>query len=139
MDVLDDLYHRTAFHISADKLILIIQSLTAKKQDEIEYFKDKIARYEQKRRKEEAAYQSLSPLRRLFTGRPPSHHQAVEYMVYVKEPFKKIEKVKREIQDLKRVLERIQQNPASREIVLSHRLIDELASWVESEEISNEY
>lgn len=71
-------------------------------------------------------YQSLSPIRKLFTGRPPSHHTAVEYMVYVKEPFKKIEVIKREIRELERVVKRIEEDPHSDEIILSNHLINQL-------------
>ncbi|MNT26023.1 hypothetical protein D3C72_1615740 [compost metagenome] len=137
MDVVDELYQRVAFQIPTNEFIHIIQSLVRKKQDDIEYIKNKIAQYEQKRRKEEAMYQSLSPIRKLFTGRPPSHHTAVEYMVYVKEPFKKIEVIKREIRELERVLGRIQDNPDSDEIMLPNQIINQLTQQ-EREDLLNE-
>ncbi|RUT35577.1 hypothetical protein EJP77_00705 [Paenibacillus zeisoli] len=135
MDVIDELYQRVAFQIPTEEFIHIIQLLVRKKQDDIDYIKNKIAQYEQKRRKEEAMYQSLSPIRKLFTGRPPSHHTAVEYMVYVKEPFKKIEVIKREIRELARVLKRIEDNPDSDEIMLSTHLINQLTQQEREDQI----
>ncbi|USB31800.1 hypothetical protein [Paenibacillus sp. YPG26] len=138
MDIVDEIYQRVAFRIPTHDFIHIIQSLVRRKQEDIEYIKAKIAQYEQKRRKQETLYQSLSPFRKLFTGRPPSHHTAVEYMVYVKEPFRKVEVIKKEIRQLERVLRQIHDHPDADEIILPGHIISQI-TMQRGEEPSDEH
>ncbi|MEC0128676.1 hypothetical protein [Paenibacillus pabuli] len=107
MLVIDEVYHHTALQISSSDLLYLIQQLKVKKENEIETLKHKIEQFEQKKRAEEVAYQSLSTVRKWFAGRPASHHQAVEYMVQVKERFRKMEQIRRRIRELDRIAERI--------------------------------
>lgn len=72
MLVIDEVYHHTALQISSSDLLYLIERLKVKKENEIQTLKQKIEQFEQKRRAEEVAYQSLSPVRKWFAGRPAS-------------------------------------------------------------------
>ena len=52
-----------------------------------------IEQYEKRRAQQQAAYHKMSPIRKLFSGKAPDHHVAVEYMVYVRQPMKEIAKL----------------------------------------------
>jgi acetate kinase len=137
MLVIDEVYHHTALQISSSDLLYLIERLKVKKENEIETLKQKIEQFDQKRRAEEVAYQSLSPVRKWFAGRPASHHQAVEYMVQVKERFRKMEQIRRRIRDLDLIMERIQiadQNQQE-EVELSPETIREIRQLSETEDV----
>ncbi|WP_138493593.1 hypothetical protein [Paenibacillus pinistramenti] len=134
MVIVDEVYQNVIFDLPDSELVRLVERLIIVKEEDIEGLKEKINQYEQKRRKEKALYQSMSPLRRLFTGRPASHHQAVEYMVHVKERFKKIDTIKSSIRVLERVLEQMSRPDREVEqISLSPELIRELRLLRESE------
>jgi DNA primase large subunit len=57
-----------------------------------------IERYERRRMKEVQAFEAMSNFRRMFTGKKPDHHLAVEYIHYVKKPKEQIRQLKAEIQ-----------------------------------------
>ncbi|MDT0121534.1 hypothetical protein Q9R46_02690 [Paenibacillus sp. RRE4] len=137
MLVIDEVYHHTALQISSSDLLYLIERLKVKKENEIETLKQKIEQFEQKRRAEEVAYQSLSPVRKWFAGRPASHHQAVEYMVQVKERFRKMEQIRRRIRDLDLIMERIQiaTHNQQEEIELSPETIREIRQLSETEDV----
>lgn len=137
MLVIDEVYHHTALQISSSDLLYLIERLKVKKENEIETLKQKIEQFEQKRRAEEVAYQSLSPVRKWFAGRPASHHQAVEYMVQVKERFRKMEQIRRRIRDLDLIVERIQiaEQKRQEEIKLSPETIREIRQLSETEDV----
>ncbi|KAA8783523.1 hypothetical protein EC604_06650 [Paenibacillus amylolyticus] len=137
MLVIDEVYHHTALQISSSDLLYLIERLKVKKENEIETLKQKIEQFEQKRRAEEVAYQSLSPVRKWFAGRPASHHQAVEYMVQVKERFRKMEQIRRRIRDLDLIMGRIQLASHNRqeEIELSPETIREIRQLSETEDV----
>ena len=137
MLVIDEVYHHTALQISSSDLLYLIERLKVKKENEIEMLKQKIEQFEQKRRAEEVAYQSLSPVRKWFAGRPASHHQAVEYMVQVKERFRKMEQIRRRIRDLDLIIEHIQiaHHNQQEEIVLSPETIREIRQLSETEDV----
>ncbi|WP_366289993.1 hypothetical protein [Paenibacillus sp. AN1007] len=137
MLVIDEVYHHTALQISSSDLLYLIERLKVKKENEIEMLKQKIEQFEQKRRAEEVAYQSLSPVRKWFAGRPASHHQAVEYMVQVKERFRKMEQIRRRIRDLDLIIEHIQiaDHNQQEEIVLSPETIREIRQLSETEDV----
>ncbi|KOP74798.1 hypothetical protein AMS61_10795 [Bacillus sp. FJAT-21351] len=127
MVIVDELYHNVVITLPQLKLIEFIMKLKEAKAQEIEDIKTKISKYEEKKRAEEAWYQSLSPFRKFFTGRPLSQHQAVEYMVYVKERFKKIDHLKAQMRELHEVLELIKaENEETREITLSPAIVQEI-------------
>ncbi|RTE06344.1 hypothetical protein [Paenibacillus whitsoniae] len=63
-----------------------------------------VERYERKRMKEERAYQSMSSLRRLLSGKKPDHHLAVEYIHYVKKPMEQVRKLRAEIERARQIM-----------------------------------
>ncbi|USK60476.1 hypothetical protein [Peribacillus asahii] len=133
MLILDELYNTAVFEVSSDELIRILKEIKNKKEIDIDLLKYKIHMFEKKKRIEEAYYQSLSTFRKIFTGRPPGHHQAVEYLVNVKERFNEIEMIKQNIITLNSILSLLEAEPDKREIVLSPSLIEEIRKWQETE------
>lgn len=133
MLILDELYNTVVFEVSSDELIRILKEIKNKKEIDIDLLKYKIHMFEKKKRIEEAYYQSLSTFRKIFTGRPPGHHQAVEYLVNVKERFNEIEMIKQNIITLNSILSLLEAEPNKREIVLSPSLIEEIRKWQETE------
>lgn len=114
--------------IGTEQLIEVLKKIKSNKEAEIVSIKEKIIKYEEKRRTEDAMYRSLSPIKKLFTSRAPSHHQAVEYMVYVKERFKSIEKIKLIISGLNQLIFQIETELAQEEILVAGHLLDEIKS-----------
>ncbi|AIQ67227.1 hypothetical protein [Paenibacillus graminis] len=126
MIIVDEVYQNVVYRLSSEEIKDLIERLKARKEEEIEGIKDKINKYEQKRRAEEAMYQSLSPIRKWFAGHPASHHTAVEYIVHVKDRFKQIDSIKRNIQELDQVLLVLTAHPATEQIPLSPEIIREI-------------
>ncbi|MFD0050914.1 hypothetical protein ACFVHQ_16510 [Actinomycetes bacterium NPDC127524] len=126
MDVYDDYYQNIAFTVPYEEMIKIFKGLKDKRNHEIDRIKEKIKKYEQKKRAEEAWYQSLSSVRKFFAGRPPAHHQAVEYLVHVKERFAAIEQLKKQINNLDEMTAMLMEEPEKERIVLPHSLIEEI-------------
>ncbi|TCP30026.1 hypothetical protein EV207_107121 [Scopulibacillus darangshiensis] len=133
MDIIDGFYNHIVLRIPPDNLTHILQRIKNKTEQEIENIKSKISKYEEKKRAEAALYQSLTPFKKLFAGRPPSHHQAVEYMFFVKERFKKIDKLKKRIDDIEGVIQLLGESKTDK-IVLSSALIKEIKAFKEMEE-----
>jgi acetyl-CoA carboxylase alpha subunit len=134
MIVVDEVYNQIVFEFSSEQLVKILQDIKINKEKEINELKEKIKKYEQTRRAHEVWYQSLSPVRKFFAGRPPSHHQAVEYIVNVKERFNTIEKIKIRVSQLDRVLSLVMTDPEMEQIVLSTFIIDDIKAWKEKED-----
>lgn len=132
MIVMDEFYHNTVFQLSSKKLIRVLEDIKTLRENEIEDIKDKITKYEQKRRAHEVWYQSLSPVRKFFAGRPPSHHQAVEYIVNVKERFTTIEQIKNKISEINKLIDTVQNEPEREQIVLENFLINDMKMLVEN-------
>jgi hypothetical protein len=133
MVVVDEVYNQIVFQFSSEQLVKILQDIKIHKEKEINGIKEKIKKYEQTRRAHEVWYQSLSPVRKFFTGRPASHQQAVEYIVNVKERFNTIEKIKIRVSQLERILSLIQLDLDMEQIVLPTFMIDEIKAWKEKE------
>ncbi|MFD4928564.1 hypothetical protein ACFWMS_06510 [Peribacillus butanolivorans] len=129
MMILDDLYNRVVFQISLEEVMKVLQGIKSKQESEIESMKTRIHKYEQKRRAEEAWYQSLSPFKRFFTGRTPSHHQAVEHLVNVKERYIKIESIKQKVAIINEAIRLLEADPEKREIILPPTIIEEIKAW----------
>src|SRR6476469_5557821 len=108
MIVIDELYNTVVFQFAPDELIRILEEIETKKEIEIQLLKSKIHKFEMKKRMEEAYYQSLSTFKKIFAGRPPSHHLAVEYLVNVKERFAEIEVIKQKMFSLDRIISQVQ-------------------------------
>jgi hypothetical protein len=133
MVVVDEFYNQIVFQFSSEQLVKILQDIKIHKQKEINVLKDKIKKFEQTRRAHEVWYQSLSPMRKLFTGRPPSHHQAVEYIVNVKDRFSTIEKINIRISQLDKTISLVEAEPDIEQVVLSPFIIEEIKAWKEKE------
>lgn len=129
MIIVDEYDHQIIFQLSSEQLIEILQELKNSKEKEIHVVKSKIKKFEEQRRAHEVWYQSLSPLRKLFAGRPPLHHQAVEYLVNVKERFQQIEHIKEGISEMDRIIQLLQREPETAEITLPNALMNELKKW----------
>ncbi|MFJ7754219.1 hypothetical protein ACQKGI_17550 [Peribacillus muralis] len=123
---MDDVYYRTVLELSSEDALKDLRFIKSKQKSEIDSIKSKIHKYEQKRSAEEAWYQSLSPLKRFFTGHPPSHHKAVEHLVNVKDRYKKIEMIKRKIAFLDEVIGILEEEPEKREMHLPADIIKEM-------------
>ncbi|OIK14694.1 hypothetical protein BIV60_11135 [Bacillus sp. MUM 116] len=130
MDIIDELYHTLEFHIAPEDFINILLEIKICKEKEMAQLKEKIIKFEEKRRTYEAWYQSLSPFKKFFTGRPPSHHQAVEYLVNVKQRLSQIEEIKKKMAELERIINLVK-NEEQQAIVLSHSVIEELKNYKE--------
>jgi hypothetical protein len=127
------LYSRVGFEISTEEVLKGLLFYKSKQESEIESIKGKIHKYEQKRRAEEAWYQSLSPFKRFFTGRAPSHHQAVEHLVNVKDRYKKIEMIKQKVAFLNQVIGLLEAETEKREMNLPSDIIKEIMDWQKAE------
>lgn len=126
MDIIDDFYHTIEFQFAPEEFIQILQEIKLQREKEMAQIKEKIIKFEEKRRTHEAWYQSLPTFKKIFTGRPPSHHQAVEYLVNVKQRLNNIEEIKKKNTELDRIIDLLKKEPQIKEIVLHHSLIDEL-------------
>lgn len=103
-----------------------------KKQQKVKELKDKVISYEQKKRAEEAFYKSLSPVRKFFAGRPPVHHQAVEYMVHVKKRLKEIDAINDSILELDREISRLSREGSEGPIELPGTVLEEIREFRKS-------
>lgn len=81
-----------------------LEKYMARKEEQIAEIEQVIERYEKKRQMEERSYQSMSPLRRMFTGKKPDHHLAVEYIHYVKKPLQQIRQLRAELENARLIL-----------------------------------
>jgi acetyl-CoA carboxylase alpha subunit len=81
-----------------------LDSFIATKEAQIAEIEQVIERYEKKRQMEERSYQSMSALRRMFSGRKPDHHLAVEYIHYVKKPMEQIRQLRAEIENARLIM-----------------------------------
>jgi hypothetical protein len=84
-------------HKPAD-VVPFLEAYIAKKEEEIAEIEQMVSRYEERRLKEERAYQSMSSLRKLLSGKKPTHHLAVEYIHYIKQPMERVRLLRLEIE-----------------------------------------
>ncbi|RUS45534.1 hypothetical protein [Cohnella sp. AR92] len=82
-----------------------LESLIEKKEAEIGEIEQMVDRYERRVQREEQAYRTMSPLRRMLTGRKPDHHLAVEYIHYVKKPKERVRLLREEVERLQAMIE----------------------------------
>jgi hypothetical protein len=92
----------------AAEVLPFLEAYIARKEQLISEIEQVVARYEKKRLMEERAYQAMSPLRRMFSGKKPDHHLAVEYIHYVKKPMEQVKKLRAEVEQAKLILNRSQ-------------------------------
>jgi hypothetical protein len=81
-----------------------LEAYIARKEQLIAEIEQVVERYEKKRLMEDRAYQAMSPLRRLFSGKKPDHHLAVEYIHYVKKPMEQVKKLRAEVEQARALL-----------------------------------
>ncbi|MEW9698124.1 hypothetical protein [Paenibacillus sp. SI8] len=81
-----------------------LEAYIARKEQQAAEIEEVVERYERKRMKEERAYQSMSSLRRMFSGKKPDHHLAVEYIHYVKKPMEQVRKLRADIQQARTIM-----------------------------------
>jgi hypothetical protein len=81
-----------------------LESYIARKEIQIAEIEQIIERYEKKRLMEERSYQAMSSLRRMFTGKKPDHHAAVEYIHYVKRPMAQIRQLRAELDNARSIM-----------------------------------
>jgi hypothetical protein len=96
----------------------------SKREHQIVEIVQMVERYEKKRMMEERAYQSMSPLRRMFSGKKPDHHIAVEYIHYVRKPMDQVKQMRLEIEKARKILEESQ----PQDLI---KLTDEMANEME--------
>jgi Ser/Thr protein kinase RdoA (MazF antagonist) len=77
----------------------------AKREHQIADIMQMVERYEKKRMMEERAYQAMSPLRRMLSGKKPDHHIAVEYIHYVRKPMEQVKQLRHEMESARVILE----------------------------------
>lgn len=133
MKIIDELHNSVVFEMAPDEVVPMLEEIKKKKETEIDLLKFKIHKFEMKQRVEEAYYQSLSPLKKLFAGRPPSHHQAVEYLVNVKNRFTEIESIKQQILLINRRISQVQTQSETENLILSPNIIEEIRRLKETE------
>lgn len=105
------------------ELLPFLEAYIARKQHQMEEILQVVERYEKKRAVEEKAYQTMSPFRRMLTGRKPDHHLAVEYIHYVKKPMESVKKLRNEIEAAKALMA---ESKANGEIILPDAMLSEL-------------
>jgi hypothetical protein len=81
-----------------------LEAYIARKEEQISEIEQIIDRYQKKRLMEERSYQAMSSLRRMFTGKKPDHHAAVEYIHYVKRPMMQIRELRAEIDNARSIM-----------------------------------
>ena len=128
MKIVDELYHSMVFQMPRDEIVPILEEIKRKKENEIDLLKFKIHKFEMKKRVEEAYYQSLSSFKKIFAGRPPSHHQAVEYLVNVKNRFAEIDKIKQQILLINRRISQVQ-TKSEKELIVPPFIVEEIKEW----------
>ncbi|WP_029192149.1 hypothetical protein [Paenibacillus harenae] len=112
-----------AQHRKAGEVFPFIDAYVTKKEQEIAEIEQMVERYEKRRLMEERAYQSMSTLRRILTGKKPDHHLAVEYIHFVRKPMEKVRALRLEIEKARS----IQNGSAPTDIVsVSYELASEM-------------
>ncbi|NHN29231.1 hypothetical protein [Paenibacillus agricola] len=81
-----------------------LESYIARKEEQIAEIEQIIERYQKKRLMEERSYQAMSSLRRMFTGKKPDHHAAVEYIHYVKRPMVQIRELRADVEKARAIM-----------------------------------
>ncbi|MDO3681420.1 hypothetical protein [Paenibacillus ehimensis] len=87
-----------------------LETYIARKEEQLAELEQAIKRYEKKRMMEERSYQMMSAFRRLFAGKKPDHHLAVEYIHYVKKPMEQIRVLRLEIEQARAILNESEPN-----------------------------
>jgi hypothetical protein len=136
MEIRDSLHHELVGEIDSSAFVGLLQVILQRKEDEVNLLREKIIKYEQKSRAEDVFYQSLSPIRKLFASRPPTHHRAVEYMVNVKDRMKKIESLKQQANELRELASWLEEH-LPEHLTLSQSILDDIRPSFSKKEMLN--
>ncbi len=110
-------------HGKVADVIPFLNTYIARKEQEISEIEQMVDRYEKRRLMEERAYQTMSTLRRMLSGKKPDHHLAVEYIHYVKKPMEKVRQLRKEVERARDILN----NPVESDVVaMSNELAEEM-------------
>ncbi|WP_246070589.1 hypothetical protein [Paenibacillus kobensis] len=90
--------HEWALPRKPADVLPFLDAFIARKEAEIAEIEQMVDRYEKRRLMEERAYQSMSVIRKMLSGRKPAHHVAVEYIHYVKQPMERARMLRQEIE-----------------------------------------
>ncbi|MUG70846.1 hypothetical protein GNP93_09155 [Paenibacillus validus] len=88
----------------AAEIYPFLEAYIAHREAQITEIEQAIGRYEKRRAMEERSYQSMSAFRRIFAGKKPDHHLAVEYIHYVKKPMEQIRSLRLEVEQARAIL-----------------------------------
>ncbi|MCS7462755.1 hypothetical protein N0M98_21770 [Paenibacillus doosanensis] len=88
----------------AAEVFPFLERYIARKEEQIAEIEQVIERYEKKRLIEERNYQAMSSFRKIFAGKKPDHHLAVEYIHYVKRPMEQIRQLRAEAEQARAIL-----------------------------------
>lgn len=105
------------------EVLPFLEAYISRRQHQMNEILQVVERYEKKRAVEEKAYQTMSPLRRMISGRKPDHHLAVEYIHYVKKPMEQVKKLRSEIEAAKALMA---ESKANGEVVLPEAILVEM-------------
>jgi hypothetical protein len=100
-----------------------LEAYITRKEQQVTEIEQVVERYERKRLIEDRAYQSMSSLRKMFSGKKPDHHLAVEYIHYVKKPMEQVKRLRDEIVQARAIIEESKLND---EILIPSRIVQEL-------------
>ncbi|MFD2616464.1 hypothetical protein [Terrilactibacillus laevilacticus] len=114
--------------------LALLEHIKMSKKQEIEDIKNKISQYQNKKKAEEAFYNTLSPIRKFFAGRPPCHHLAVEHIVHVKERSKQIDALNQQILELDRAIKLLSNGASLNHIEFSSKIDEEIRLYTKSED-----
>lgn len=109
-------------HGKVADVIPFLNTYITKKELEISEIEQMVERYEKRRLAEERAYQSMSTLRRMLSGKKPDHHLAVEYIHYVKKPMEKVRQLRKEVERAREILN----NPVDSDVVAMSKELAEM-------------
>jgi hypothetical protein len=124
--------------ISKEQLVLFFSELIKRRKEKSDSLAQRIEQYEKKRMAEERIYSSMSPLRKLITGRRPDHHLAVEYMVYVKRPLQEIDELTFQIKLLEQLVKQTEEEEQE-QLYMSPSIAGELLQLAEREGLVNKH
>jgi acetyl-CoA carboxylase alpha subunit len=85
-----------------------LEAYIAKREQQIAEIMQLVERFEKKRLAEERSYQSVSPLRRIFSAKKPDQRVALEYVHHVKKPLEQVKRLRAEIEEVRAMLRKSQ-------------------------------
>lgn len=105
------------------EVLPFLEAYIARKEEQIAEIEQVIERYEKKRLMEERSYRAMSSFRRIFAGKKPDHHLAVEYIHYVKKPMEQVRQLRMEVEKANSILN---SSESSDDVAISEEFMKEL-------------